>query len=101
MEKLLYNLSNYYKELVNSCGNSKLKYWYSQFIYFITLKLALYIRSQKINEVDKKSVKKYFNLYGTEATMNNYNFTLETLIEVLGYNINEIDIEKFKSFKGV
>lgn len=101
MEKLLYNLSNYYKKLAKSKSKSKIQYWYSELILFFTLKLAEYLRSKKINEVDKVAVKKYFNLYGTEATLSNYNFTIETLIEILGFNIKEIDLDKFKEFKGI
>lgn len=100
MEQLLHKLSIYYKELVNSKSKSKIKYLYSELVYFFTMKLALYIRTQKIKQVDKKSIKKYFDLYGTEATLNNYRLTAETLIEILGWKIENIDLKKFLEFKG-
>jgi hypothetical protein len=99
MEKILYKLSNYCKTL-NTENPSFIKKIYSNFIRNITLKLALYVRSKKINELDKNSISRYFNMYGTEATMSNFHLTAETLIEVLGFNINNIDMHKFKKFKG-
>lgn len=86
MDKIFKKLTNYYLQLANLLKNkpSKIKYLYSEIIYFLVITISKIIEKRELKKLDFEKIKKYYNLYGEEETKNKFNISKERLNNIIG-----------------
>lgn len=86
MYKIFKKLTNYYLKLANllKSNPSKIKYWYSEIIYFLVITISKIIEKRELKKLDFEKIKKYYNLYGEEETKSKFNISKERLNNIIG-----------------
>lgn len=86
MDKIFKKLTNYYLQLASLLKNkpSKIKYLYSEIIYFLVITISKIIEKRELKKLDFEKIKKYYNLYGEEETKSKFNISKERLNNIIG-----------------
>lgn len=88
MKKIIFKIfSDYYLRL-NKYIQSKAKrpmiaYAISEILYFIILKLGQKISAEEFEKLDKKAIKRYYELYGYNETLKRYKLSEKVLNEII------------------
>lgn len=85
MDKIFKKLTNYYLQLANLLKNkpSKIKYLYSEIIYFLIITISKIIEKRELKKLDFEKIKKYYNLYGEEETIRHFSLSKKILNEII------------------
>lgn len=78
-------LSAVYLELTKHIENKKplFYYWVSEILFFIIKIISEELQRQELNKLDINKIKQYYEIYGFDATLNNFKLSERILNKIL------------------